>query len=1495
MKGLDSPNVDVLLLPVEQKYGALKKVEELNEELIQKNKDWKFIVNGLRSYLFDYLYDIDPYSKQVLPLIFYYIKEATIRKRKSAIRACDTFFDRYIYILTKVKKGDIKLISLKLEFDNYLNEYLDLILEKSEEEFYFDSSIEKIIGFTQTLDDLDKYHKISIKKLALVLLKQYEIYVKRSIVIDKEEIDEINETLPEKNRNPEIMNLFEKVSHGAYINKINTLEKFYDNNPLEFFKKDQSLYNFNENKKNWEKICLFIQNSINNDEIKNEESILKLLTFIVKKTNQGTDSEFQNFMSRIFASICAKFIENNQIELFKKVFDLLLPILFDEIQNGQNYMGAFSRIYDIGKPVIESNNLSLIDYFEDILIKSKFCFPKYSGIDADWSVISNGNHLENIRTWMKLIELNPRVMKKLSASLIVNLKLGGVFLKDTDVFQRDITRLLNSNFGDVFYLITSLAAVFPTFYHNIGATGTIRACTEKIDTNHQMNDLMHFIRKQIHVESSNRTVTLMQYIMEFWLTGKKQPLENMVPLDVYNNLDHFYRLNNFDLENHVVKTFEEIKEHYPSLATKRFWDFLNNVDGTDLLDIISKQNFDSLNKIQRNDMIKYISEYFQSQNPTEMTKILKYLIKIKNIDIRKTKVWDVLYEMPDEDLKKIFENTNHHNISEINIDKFLIFIDLYRMLYDKYNFSEVRAIEKLRYYASQLIFKPPDGFFEILTSESNIEALEILLQVQNSLKTDALLTDSKFEPIDTIEFKRHIAFGIPSMYGSYREKKFDTLKVFFQMNLIKLRLFEKIVENLQIENLEIIDYEKNKIILKLFYMTFQISGLANQEMNILFNLLETPNLRISQFRDIINQLLIIHGGISDRFNETYRYVCKEAINNIGLERISNKYVHHKKRENIEIVIDRFLRDQIMQFPLLQLFDNLLLALKSRIELTIKDHEALDVICLNPRTKRLELKLKAEDIKRMLDSPQYPNNDLNRSESGTFFPIYDIIRLPRAPEERNKLTPIWEVGNKAYGLLFMKDIEDIQVPDGIILSHYFAKEFNKDILEDHNLKYALIELLKRNVKSFTKNRFGNPDNPQLLSVRSGAVFFMPGVMSTITNVGITKGIIDHYSKQDEWFAYDCYRRFLQDIATSFYDVKRRVFENIITQVKTDLNVQLKEKMTGEQMKILAERYKEELINRGLFIPEDPYDQLLYSIIAANLSWNGPTAKNYRKFLNLSDHWGTAIIIQNMIFGNKSLKDITGVVQSNYHGDEKISLFGEYKTRAQGYDIVSGVANVFPISEDQKVVFPKYKKIISLEKSRPDLYKMIIDAVRNIRHRFGNEIQIELTVENKTLYLLQVRGLATHTFQKEEIIEKTNILQKAYLGDGLAASGGAVSGRAVFKTDRIDIIRERYKGDKIILIRPETNPEDVVGLQKSDGILTCLGGMTSHAVLQMRRFKKSGISNFSTMKIDENRNLAIVNKGANKSIKIFEGDYITIDGDSGKVYQGYFNTRLKRMKV
>ncbi len=619
-------------------------------------------------------------------------------------------------------------------------------------------------------------------------------------------------------------------------------------------------------------------------------------------------------------------------------------MLQSEVNKGDNYFSAFSTIFSIGKTVVDSGNIFIIDYCIDLLVKSPFCFPEFSGIASDWSVIVNSSHLENIRTWMKLIELNPPLMKKLAAALIVNLKLGGVFLKDTDVFQRDISRLLNSDYGDVFYLVTSLAAVFPAFYHDIGATGDIRAFTEKIDTNHEMNDIIHFLRKQVHVESSSRTVQLFQKVMEYWMTGEKSLLQGMIPQEVYDRQDVFFRLVNLDLEDGARKIYLAALERFPELADRRFWDFFNEVDLEAFTEFASTAAIKGLDDEEKNQALEYLNLYFRSKNPTEMTKILHYIKNKFGIDISRTMIWKFLYEISDDDFRKMFENVASMDISRVNIEKFITFLHVYRMLFDKYNFSDVRAIEKLELYARENLFTPREGFFEKIKSDTIVVALRELLAMQNILKRDILLSSKVFEPVDTIEFKRHIAFGIPSMYGSYKERKFDTLKVFFHMNLIRVRFFEKLIEAHEIHPGIAIDYARIKEIIDLFFRAFLVDGLSNQEMVIIANLLDTPNLKISQLKDIITHLLAIHGEISDRFNETFKFVCKEAINNIGMEGIAERFMPSDAVGSIEIIVDRFMRDQIMQSPLLQLFDNFLIRLKEALNSEIYNNG--DVVCLN---------------------------------------------------------------------------------------------------------------------------------------------------------------------------------------------------------------------------------------------------------------------------------------------------------------------------------------------------------------------------------------------------------------------------------------------------------------------------------------------------------------------------------------------------------------------
>jgi len=1461
----DLMDLNNLLLPLGNRVGAVSRISALIEEMKHPNVDWKYVVGGLRSYLYDFLYDILPHHDKVFPIVYRYLREATARGRNSALRASDTFFDRYIVVLRNAIEGDESFAGIRSDFDAVAEDYLELLKSESDEGYYFEAINDRVLAVGRLLLRESPDHPAIMRRLNAFLLSQFRLHVKRSILAEDADCALLERSISNGAETVAFLELLRSVASSTQRKGVEQVESLDGEKPSEYFAGLASLIDFSHNSKTWERICLSAKSLIENGVISDNESIIQLLSYLIGKSQEGEDRNLQLFISRTVASVCGALEGLGKGELLRTVVGMVMPPLLSEIERDGNYYAAFATIYNIGRTVIESGRIPIIDHFVDMLVKSKFRFPEFSGIASDWSVIVNSSHLENIRTWMRLIELNPPIMRKLAASLIVNLKLGGVFLKDTDVFQRDISRLLNSDYADVFHLIISLAAVFPAFYHDIGATGNIRAFTEKIDTNHLMNDLVHFLRKQVHVESSSRTVLLIQRIMEFWKTGEKGPLKNLVPPEVYENLDRSFRLINLDGEPAAQAVFEETKALFPEYSNLRFWDFFHTLGKKRFEEVAGSLRGTGMSKELLRDVIGCLTEYLDAQFPAEMTKMLHHIRSMFDIDTSRKQIWKFLYEVCDEDFRRIFENVSRLDVSRVNVEKFITFLHVYRMIFDKYNFSDVRDVEKLESYAAENLFDPPDGFFERLKGDDVYLALEALLGLQHSLKWNILLSGKVYEPIDTIEFKRHIAFGIPSMYGSYKEKKFDTLKVFFHTNLIRARLFEALLESSAIFPHERINYDELKRIIGLFHRAFEIDGFANHELRSMVSLLETPNLTITQFRDIITSLLTIHGEISDLFNETYKYVCRVIIDNIGVKRIVEDYLPHETNRNAEVIVDRFLRSQIMQSPLLQLFDNLLIRVRDRITSDLEDRG--DIVCLNACDPR--------------------------KNKG---PLFHVIGRSAESAGREELfVPLWQTGSKAQGLIIAANMEGLHVPEGIVVSTEFYKRIREGDADNPRFQRKVIYSLKKYIDEFTGGRYANPRDPVLLSVRSGAVFSMPGVMDTITNVGVTQEIVDRLAERDPWFAYDCYRRLIHDFGISLYGIDRSLFERLMAQAKEEAGVDLKEKLSGGQMEVLTKKYRFAVNKLGFSVPKDPYEQLFFAVRGVFKSWESEIAQNYRRLVNISDSWGTAVIIQRMVFGNVSPMCVTGVVHSHYLGYENIGLFGEYKTRAQGHDIVSGVARVFPISEEQRTKYARSGAFPSLEKTYPAQYRKIYSAVKLIRERWGNDVEIEFTMEGEVLYILQIRGMVTHNFETEELAEGPAELSEYLLGQGLAASGGAVSGRAVFDIDRIELMRARYPGDRLILIRPETNPEDVIGIQKSDGILTCVGGMTSHAVLQMRRLAKSGVSDFSLMKIDEKGNMAVVRREPSEKGKVIirEGDFLTIDGHTGHVYLGYHRTVKKRL--
>ncbi len=1465
MVELDAYDLRNLLAPIEGRAGACARVESLIAEMSHPNIDWKHVVAGIRSYLFDHIHDLYSHADSVLPILFHYLREATVRKKGSTLRAGETFFDRYLFVLTSMAGGSAELEPLAVRFHEFARDYLLLMESESADGFYFEGVNERVALVGGMLAGDAGTHADILGSINGLLLEQLALHAERSVSAREDEIEALRVALGPDAGTAELFELLETVSEPRKREDLAALEDAGTAGAAERFARIAAVADFSRNTRTWERICLAGKNLVERAAISDDEGILALLAFLIRKAQEGDDRDLQLYISRSVASVCGALDGTGRGSLLKNVVDLVMPLLLREVETDGNYYSAFSTIYTIGKTVVESGRVSLIDHFVDILIQSRFRFPEFSGIASDWSVIVNSSHLENIRTWMRLIEIDPPVMKKLAAGLIVNLKLGGVFLKDTDVFQRDISQLLNSDYRDVFHLITSLAAVFPAFYHDIGATGDIRAFTEKIDTSHLMNDLVHFLRKQVHVESSSRTVLLIQRIMEFWMTGEQKLLEGLVPAEVYDKLPRVYRLINLDNEPAAQALYEAARRHFGGALDGHFWDFLGAVGKKPFMDFAASEAPAGVSDAEREDTLGCFEEYFDARFPAEMTKMLHFIKNMFDIDTSKTKIWKFLYDISDEEFRRMFENVRFLDISRVNIEKFITFLHVYRMIFDKYNFSDVRDIEKLEAYAREGLFAPPGGLFEKLRGDDAFAALGALLDLQYSLKRDILLSGEVFEPLDTIEFKRHIAFGIPSMYGSYKEKKFDTLKVFFHCNLIRERFFESLLEASTVFSAGPLDFEETRRVMRLFGRTFEIDGLSNQEMRSVLSLMDSPSLGVSRFRDIVTSLFTIHGEVSDHFNEMYKYVCTAIINNIGADRIVEDYLPSESRGSADVIADRFLRSQIMLSPLLQLFDRVLIRLRERTDQALERGE--DSVCLN-------------------------ECDLRCSKGDIFFAIG---RYPGRHPDTELFVPLWLAGGKAQGLVIAANMDGVNVPEGIVISAELYKRLREGDVRNPRFQRKIIFLLRQYVDRLTDGRFGNPSNPVLLSVRSGAVFSMPGVMDTITNVGITQDVIDYYARQDPWFAYDCYRRLIHDFALSYYGMDRALYERLMTQAKEEAAVDLKEKLTGRQMEILTKKYRYAINRAGFSVPKDHYEQLYHAIVAVYQSWNSPVARTYRQFVNMSDEWGTAVIVQRMVFGNNSPNSITGVVHSHYLGYENIGLFGEYKTRAQGHDIVSGVARVFPISEEQRSTYTASSPFSSMERSYPEQYRKVYEAVKRIRERWGNEVEIEFTLENDTLYILQIRGITNHIFETDELEEGPTELQEHLLGKGLAASGGAVCGRAVFDIDRIDIVRKRHHGDKIILVRPETNPEDVIGIKKSEGILTCIGGMTSHAVLQMRRLEKSGVSDFSAMRIDEDANRAVVNLEAQGRgrFAIAEGDFLTIDGSTGHVYAGFHATVKKRL--
>ena len=493
-----------------------------------------------------------------------------------------------------------------------------------------------------------------------------------------------------------------------------------------------------------------------------------------------------------------------------------------------------------------------------------------------------------------------------------------------------------------------------------------------------------------------------------------------------------------------------------------------------------------------------------------------------------------------------------------------------------------------------------------------------------------------------------------------------------------------------------------------------------------------------------------------------------------------------------------------------------------------------------------------------------------------------------------------LGGKGANLAEMTNI-GLPVPQGFTITTEACTQYYEDGREINEEIRAQIDEYIGKMEEITGKKFGDKKNPLLVSVRSGARASMPGMMDTILNLGLNEEVVNaiaEMSGNPRW-AWDCYRRFIQMYSDVVMEVGKKYFEELIDEMKEKRGVKQDVELTTEDLKELAAQFKAEYKEKiGEDFPDDPKEQLMGAIKAVFRSWDNPRANVYRRDNDIPYSWGTAVNVQSMAFGNMGDDCGTGVAFTRDPATGEKGLFGEFLTNAQGEDVVAGVRTPMKIAE--------------MEQKFPEAFKQFTEVCQTLEKHYRDMQDMEFTVEHGKLYMLQTRNgkrtaqaalkiacdLVDEGMRTEEeavaMIDPRNLdtllhpqfdaaaLKAATpVGKGLGASPGAACGKIVFSAE--DAENWAGRGEKVVLVRLETSPEDITGMKVSQGILTVRGGMTSHAAVVARGMGTCCVSGCGDIVMDEaNKTFTLGGK------EFHEGDYLSIDGTTGYIYDGQIKT-------
>ncbi|MBW7846634.1 MAG: hypothetical protein H3C41_00945 [Bacteroidales bacterium] len=1082
-------------------------------------------------------------------------------------------------------------------------------------------------------------------------------------------------------------------------------------------------------------------------EVISERLIWSLDRMIRQTVDELEPSELYEFINLIF-----KLAEEMKQSHTSAVLDFLLTFGL--------------KIIDVDK----TEQKELVNHFEKSLIAFGFITPGTVFVDEDWQLSVNANHIKNIRVWLQLIESSHSGMEKLLSALIVNLRLGGIFISDTDLFQREITKVLNSNIGPYYKKVKQLTRIFPVYFNEIGAEGEIRKVTTTMDEiSGRQDKLVHFLRKQVHTESNNTLIGLTFKIFKFWHDGDLEKLKPALPDNVYSSIN---------LES---EWFAPIHGMVNELCS------LNQSDPEGLL-MLSQKEFDQL--LNR--------------------------LKISN----------------QRDMERL------HDIHS-----------LYAHLREKYSFESVNIIQLLQRYPF-IAEKEIEQLRKALDANDYKRSLRLIYAFMAKLRT-IIFNPEESEGWENIYHKRHIAIGIPSMYGVYRENKFEALGLTFRLEKVATRLMEKVVGNINLDYISATTLEEIYQILDYFREGLELDGITNQGFNSNLQMLRySLTSRSFSFDQYINIFQFIAQDIRriiiKHFLKSYEYPLKVVVPQLFDP--ENRLSEKEQNQLLARKSEEFHRDVIAEAFLVQPLDNFI----SRI-----------LFSLGNMADKLD--------------PSLINDIMTYNKEMVISPFDE-----QTPKMDNQVF----LGSKAYHLknLYLKGFP---VPPGfVITSEVFRR--NNTIMALKELRKELHELVRWHIgrlERLTGRKFGDPNNPLLFSVRSGTAISMPGAMDTILNVGLNEKIVEYYAAKSEhcWGVWDSYRRLLQSWGMA-HGIERDVFDQVMSHFKEKHRIGIKADFQAVNMREIALAYRDVLVKNQVDLEQDLFMQLITTINIVFDSWSSERAYVYRKHLQISDNWGTAVIVQQMIFGNLNENSGTGVVFTQNPKRERpgVHLYGDFNIKSQGEDIVAGLVKPLPVSETQRR--QSGLEGHSLQTLYPSIYKKLYDIAADLTENHGYSPQeIEFTFESdkpEALYILQTRDQELVIGQEGTVFVKPPDQMKL-LGRGIGIGGGAMNGLVAFDEDDIEALRNNHPEANIILIRPDTVPDDIGMIFACNGLLTARGGATSHAAVTAVKLGKTCVVNCTKMMVNELKKYCEL-EGA----RLVTGDQIAIDGTLGNIYQGHY---------